>query len=1157
MDRHSTPAFGRSDARTMFVRLGLAVALVNAAASTTTGQVLVTYSGSSANWNDAASWSGGTPTWTSGTTDLAFPTTASLAVSANAANTNNVSSGTIRNLTFLDGASGYTLSGSAMSLTGTIVNFASTGTNSILFPLTLRSSTTTFVSGTLGSTTAFGNLGGLTSGTLRLQNSGSGSASDNVTFIFGGTSSLPSTSAIWVQRPSSTGSPTMRINLSSTNALGNATLISRAAGPIIDNIAGAPVAIANVSSMGDVTFNGSNRLTTGTLRFFSDTASSAQTPSIYVNGTAPLAVSALASNTSALGTYSITTVAKSGTGTLEVTGASPNFTSNFAPVGGLTVLGDVNALGSGTIAQGTFSTSGTITASKDLTAGAGIPVTFSLGGDSNNSRSFYLGGTNSMKFSGPVRKVSGNTTGDAIYFVNSAGSVIEFSGTFAYGYATGTVPFLVTLRGSGNANISGPIVNASGSTGFSQSIVKTDSGVLILSGSNSYSGTTSLQGGLLRIDNANALPGGVGTTGGVNNLAISGGVLGLGEGNTDFQRPLGTGSTAVQITTGGGFAAFGSESTRNVNLGGGGAAVTWGAGNFMTTATGTLALGHATADGTVDFQNPIATGTGGGTTRTISVAQGPATVEGRLSGVVSGTHSLVIVGGGILSLTNTNSFTGQVQVNNGGVEVGWMAATGQNSPLGTSGTINLGSGATAGTFRWVGGDATLGRTLNLAGSTGGGTIDASGTGALTISSILGAAGAKVLTLAGSSTAANAVGVIPSASGLDVVKDGPGLWRLTAVSSFGGAFTLKNGTIVAAVNPAGSFGPFGSGQDPTLGDESPTSSGTATLLLAKDVTTDRVFKVPATSGSQAVVIGIGEPGGTANFTNQIRTSRDVTLVASGSSTVIFDQPWVSFDNTALTKNVTVGAAGYTGTVRINKDLVTSGLVAVPFGDLNLGLTGTIGSGGGPLLIGANGSLSGIGRVTGGIGGAGLVAPGNSPGIATVGSVDPSGGLDFNFEFTGTGSPTYDNAAASVNDVLRITGSTPFTSSLSGSNDNVVNVYLSAGSLVGGEVFRGGFYTDTAADFFSSVKDATFNYWVAGSGTHIYNSGTYVPLATYNSALTMSLSTVPQTTGTFGNGDPLTGQVTQFTVVVPEPGTLALAALGLGLVGYAIGRRRRAL
>ncbi|MFM8986552.1 MAG: PEP-CTERM sorting domain-containing protein [Planctomycetia bacterium] len=43
----------------------------------------------------------------------------------------------------------------------------------------------------------------------------------------------------------------------------------------------------------------------------------------------------------------------------------------------------------------------------------------------------------------------------------------------------------------------------------------------------------------------------------------------------------------------------------------------------------------------------------------------------------------------------------------------------------------------------------------------------------------------------------------------------------------------------------------------------------------------------------------------------------------------------------------------------------------------------------------------------------------------------------------------------------------------------------------------------------------------------------------------------------NTDTITGgQVTTFTVVVPEPGTLALAALGLGLAGWAVRRRRAA-
>ena len=96
---------------------------------------------------------------------------------------------------------------------------------------------------------------------------------------------------------------------------------------------------------------------------------------------------------------------------------------------------------------------------------------------------------------------------------------------------------------------------------------------------------------------------------------------------------------------------------------------------------------------------------------------------------------------------------------------------------------------------------------------------------------------------------------------------------------------------------------------------------------------------------------------------------------------------------------------------------------------LTINGTLSSGGGVVTVDSGATLAGRGRIARQIGGAGSVDPGNSPGILTVNQVNPTGGIDFNFEFTNIGSPDYSNAGASLNDVLRITDGTPFTASLS--------------------------------------------------------------------------------------------------------------------------------
>jgi len=197
------------------------------------------------------------------------------------------------------------------------------------------------------------------------------------------------------------------------------------------------------------------------------------------------------------------------------------------------------------------------------------------------------------------------------------------------------------------------------------------------------------------------------------------------------------------------------------------------------------------------------------------------------------------------------------------------------------------------------------------------------------------------------------------------------------------------------------------------------------------------------------------------------------------------------------------------------------------------------------VGAYGSLGGSGRVAA-ISGSGSIDPGNSPGILTAPSVNPTGGLDFNFEFTLLDSPNFTNAFASGNDLLRLTAAMPFTAALG--SVNTVNIYMSFASLNPGDAFRGGFFADQVDDFLASVSGASFVYYLADvGGGFFYDDIAYRLFEDYD----IAIGTVTQTAD-FADGT-VNGGIMEFTVV-PEPSTYALLVLGAGAVAVVMWRRR---
>ena len=205
----------------------------------------------------------------------------------------------------------------------------------------------------------------------------------------------------------------------------------------------------------------------------------------------------------------------------------------------------------------------------------------------------------------------------------------------------------------------------------------------------------------------------------------------------------------------------------------------------------------------------------------------------------------------------------------------------------------------------------------------------------------------------------------------------------------------------------------------------------------------------------------------------------------------------------------------------------------------------------VALDAGAALGGTGRVSA-ISGAGLVGPGNSPGILTAASVAPAGGLDFGFEFTQEGAPIWATGTASGNDVLRLTDpTTPFTTTLGASN--AIDVYLGVTSLSLGDTFQGAFFTDASASFLSSIQNAAFTYYVLGNGAgtaKTYNGQGYYLLDTsfWPTFESVTVSTVSVASANFADGTVTNGQVMQL-VVVPEPAAIGLALLGMALAALA--------
>ncbi len=604
------------------------------------------------------------------------------------------------------------------------------------------------------------------------------------------------------------------LGVTNANALGSGTL-TIAGGTLANAGTGAITLANNIPSVwnGDFTFAGTNDLNLGT-------------GSVTLGGSGSRTVT-VASNTLTVGGpigdgghgYGLT---KAGTGTLVLGGAN-TFTGGVAISAGTLELDNANAAQYSTV---------TVGVNNGLVFGSGVtaPVLGGLAGAGNVN----LATTGSATVSLTVGGSNASTTYTGILSGNGGltlvGGSLVLSGSNTYTGATtvngGTLQ--VGTGGSGEGLATASIVDnaalvfsLSDTLTFTSAIsgtgnlTKSGGGALVVSGTNNYSGGTTIAGGALDFSTSSALPG----TGTIT--IYSGGSVVMrpylsASGWLARSSTASTGALALAVSSSDGISMAGYP---NLSLGAYGSTAVTYSGTF-TPNDGTYNLG------------------GGGGTLVFALS-------------ITGANSLNVFGPGTVVLANSaNSFTGGTTLNAGQLNVNNAHAIATGPFTIAGGNIGNTSGAaitlsTNNAQTWNS-DFTFAGTndLNL------------GTGTVTLG------GNRTVTVASNNLT---VGGVISGNGYSLTKAGTGTLILAGSNTYTGGTTINAGQLQLNNNNAAKNGPVTVNAANGL-----TFDPSATAPVLGGLTgTGSVNLV--TAGSQSASVNLTVSGSNTNMTFSARSA----------------------------------------------------------------------------------------------------------------------------------------------------------------------------------------------------------------------------------------------------------------------------------------------
>ncbi len=745
----------------------------------------------------------------------------------------------------------------------------------------------------------------------------------------------------------------------------------------------------------------------------------------------------------------------------------------------------------------------------------------------------------------------------SLIYVGIAAAPTTFSGPWSLPGAAGTTATLQNQPSGTTVTISGPV---SGAANFT----KTGAGTLVLSGPSTYSGITTVNNGILSVTSINKVTGGSTTSA-------------LGHPTTSANGTINLGSTTTGVTFI--YTGTGETSDRVINLAG-----TTGGATLEQDGSGALTLSTAF------------TATGAGS-KTLTL-QGSSTAANTISGAIvnnsaANITSLTKSGAGAWVLSGPNTFSGKTTVGNGSLSVaslnkvtGGTASSSLGAPTSAAnGTIALGATTTAGKLIYTGTGETTDRVIDLAGTTGGGTFENDGSGAVTFTSAFTATGAgnKSLTLQGTSTAANTVSaaiVDHSGNTTALIKAQAGNWTLSGANTFSGNMTISGGTLTIggsgslksgtaasytnAINDTASL-VYASSANQTLsgvisgsgGQVTQNGSGTLTLLATNTYTGATTINGGTlalgasgllANGSSITIAAGGTFDVSGHATYSLGTSATLTATGvgiGGTAATIFGASGGTVSLGTRPIALTYTPTSFTGDATHPSLYISQGTLAITNNSFSIN-----NAGGSPLGIGtyaiiqqASGNVAASGLYTVVVSGGGITA-GNTAYISVSGGtvnliVAPTGALS---NLTASQSITYGSNSITLSGT--VSGAGPVYPNLGDTVTITINGNAQSTTI-----------SDATGDFSINYNPSTIpasgstysiNYFYPGGGTTLSPASDSSTTLTVNKA-PLSITASNQTkvygqTLTFGSGS------TQFSAVGLQNGqtvgSVTLAVTGNG-------------